>query len=113
MNQFVKDYVFARAGNVLALAMARQQWHNAGNTDLMLSGATTRLILRFQHKVGFSRMAPAEKLDCLLHVLHTRCCTNDLNYLYGLLGMLDHCELPKSLLLDYSLSFRRDSQDYR
>jgi hypothetical protein len=112
MNQFVKDYVFAGAGNVLALAMARQQWHNAGSADLMFPGGTTRSLLRFSRERGFSRMAPAEKLDYLLHVFHIPDCTNDLDYLYGLPGMLDHCELPKPLLPDYNLSFGRDSQDY-
>jgi hypothetical protein len=117
MDQYVRAHtssvVVHRIGNLMTLALVRQRWHNLPHEGFVPSVIAEETRRDLSHAKGtFCRLPPGEKLDYLLHIFFTRQCTNPLDYFYGLLGMVDYRELPKSLLPDYNLSFEQVSQEY-
>ena len=55
---------------------------------------------------------PARELMYLFRLFNSRKSTDPLDYVYGLLGLLNVEELPRSLLPNYKLDYARVCQDY-
>lgn len=105
--------VWGRALNLFQISIARDRWHNLPRTTVVNigSGGSASQILSVPDE-SFSLLPPGEKLSYLLQGFIKRECTNPLDRFYGLLGLLDIHEIPKSLLPDYNLSLPQVSRDY-
>ncbi|KAH6876276.1 heterokaryon incompatibility protein-domain-containing protein [Alternaria rosae] len=101
MNEHSKALVFATVGQaatLITLHEVRMEWHGSsyvGNAE-----------------GGLTRLSPGERLNHLLQQLSNRRCTNPVDRFYGILGFLNHHELPRSLLPDYSLPVEQVAQAY-
>jgi hypothetical protein len=102
MNEYSRALVFAvigQADHLMALHEARMQWHG---------------VLPYGHKPkgSLTLLSPGERLNHLLRTFSNRRCTNPVDRFYGILGFLNHKDLPRSLLPDYSLPVEQVSQAY-
>jgi hypothetical protein len=102
MNEHSRALVFAVVGqayHLMALDEARMQWHG---------------VLPYGHKPkgSLTLLSPGERLHHLLRTFSNRRCTNPVDRFYGILGFLNHNDLPRSLLPDYSLPVEQVSQAY-
>ena len=87
-----------QASALMHLHQARMDWHGPSRAN--------------KPQGRLTRFSPGERLDYVLQKFANTQCTNPVDRFYGVLGFLNHNDLPRSLLPNYSLPVEEVSQAY-